>query len=41
MDPVTHGIVGTLMAETGLRQRYGRQATLALAGGGFLAAGVL
>jgi inner membrane protein len=33
VDPVTHGVVGTLLAETGLRQRYGRQATLALAGG--------
>jgi inner membrane protein len=33
LDPVTHGLVGTLLAETGLRQRFGRQATLALAGG--------
>lgn len=33
MDPVTHGLVGALVAEAGFRQRYGRQATLALAGG--------
>jgi inner membrane protein len=36
VDPVTHGVVGTLLAETGLRQRYGRQATLALAGGAWV-----
>jgi inner membrane protein len=33
VDPATHGLVGALLAEAGLRQRYGRQATLALVGG--------
>lgn len=36
MDPVTHGLTGALLAEAGLRQRYGRQATAALVGGALL-----
>ncbi|MGH2652140.1 MAG: metal-dependent hydrolase, partial [Actinomycetota bacterium] len=36
MDPITHGLTGALLAEAGFRQRYGRQATLALAGGALL-----
>jgi len=36
MDPVIHGLTGALLAEAGLRQRYGRQATAALAGGALL-----
>jgi len=29
MDPITHGLTGAVMAQAGLRQRWGRQATLA------------
>ncbi len=36
MDPITHGLTGALLAEAGFHQRYGRQATLALAGGALL-----
>ncbi len=36
MDPLTHGLTGALLAEAGPRQRYGRQATLALVGGAML-----
>ena len=33
MDPVTHGLTGALLAETGFAQRFGRQARLAMIGG--------
>lgn len=36
MDPVTHGLAGAVLANAGFRQRYGYQATLALAGGALL-----
>lgn len=33
MDPITHGLTGAVLAQTGLRQRYGYQATLATTAG--------
>src|SRR5438093_11668244 len=33
MDPITHGLTGAVMAQAGFRQRWGRQATLAMVGG--------
>lgn len=36
MDPVTHGLAGALLAQAGLRQRYGYQATIALTAGALL-----
>ncbi len=33
MDPVTHGLTGALLAETGFAQRFGRQARFAMIGG--------
>ena len=33
MDPVTHGLAGALLAETGFVRRFGRQARLAMIGG--------
>ena len=36
MDPLTHGLVGGAMAQAGFRQRWGRQATLAMVGGAML-----
>lgn len=36
MDPITHGLTGAVMAQAGFRQRWGRQATLALVGGAMI-----
>ncbi|PYM79864.1 MAG: hypothetical protein DME09_20515 [Candidatus Rokuibacteriota bacterium] len=36
MDPLTHGLIGGAMAQAGFRQRWGRQATLAMVGGALL-----
>jgi len=33
MDPLTHGLIGGAMAQAGFRQRWGRQATLAMVSG--------
>ena len=36
MDPITHGLTGAILAQTGLRQRYGYQATLATTAGALI-----
>jgi inner membrane protein len=36
MDPLTHGVAGAVMAQAGCRQRWGRQAMLAMVGGAML-----
>lgn len=36
MDPVTHGLTGAILAQAGLRQRYGYQATLAATAGALI-----
>ena len=36
MDPVTHGLTGAVLAQAGLRQRYGYQATLATTAGALI-----
>jgi inner membrane protein len=36
VDPVTHGLLGGALAQAGFRQRWGRQATLAMVGGAML-----
>jgi inner membrane protein len=36
MDPITHGLTGAVMAQAGFRQRWGRQATLAMTGGAMI-----
>jgi inner membrane protein len=36
MDPITHGLAGAVLAQAGLRQRYGYQATLALTAGALI-----
>ncbi len=36
MDPVTHALTGAVMAQAGARQRWGRQATLAMIAGAMI-----
>src|SRR3990170_6920786 len=36
MDPITHGLTGAILAQAGLRQRYGYQATLATTAGALI-----
>ncbi|MBI3028128.1 MAG: metal-dependent hydrolase [Candidatus Rokubacteria bacterium] len=36
MDPITHGLTGAVLAQAGLRQRYGYQATLATTAGALI-----